>query len=508
MGYEPVPLGVLSLVIFVNAYGTTFLFSFIGFMVVDLGAAKNKNESGYVAGYVTSAFFVGRMVSSIFWGYMADKYGRRPVLLIALLSIAIGGVAFGASPTFEIALLVRFLAGLFNGIIAVSKAMVHELTTGEHKAMGMSAVTAMWSLGLILGPAISGWTSSIPSDSLPMESMNETLNVTTGHEAVFSSDTFLEKNPYLLPSLITSALGTIGFVFAFLLLPETLNRGKQGEYVVVASNKEEISTSTEKVTSDMADDFTSMKVGEDHASEKPQLFNFGFIMCLIVYSLISYAQIFIDDVIPLWSLASQDRGGLNFGSQDTGTLLALGGACMLFASVFVYPRVAKYLSPTSTMICCSIGSGIIAILEPIIVHWLENEANWSSEHKTTGTWIALVLLNGSRVAITMMAFNANFLLTNNTIPTELRGRGNGISMGLASFAKMCGPATGTMAFAWSIKTMSDGSLRQDPFDWHFVFLIDGVLFFAVAALVYLFMPRSANFPLEELEEISSETPSS
>jgi len=64
MGYDKTSLAALSLVIFVNAYGVTFIFSFIGFMIVDLGEAKTRNEAGYVAGYVTSAYFLGRMLSS------------------------------------------------------------------------------------------------------------------------------------------------------------------------------------------------------------------------------------------------------------------------------------------------------------------------------------------------------------------------------------------------------------------------------------------------------------
>eukprot|EP00511_Aplanochytrium_stocchinoi_P003034 CAMPEP_0204826956 /NCGR_PEP_ID=MMETSP1346-20131115/4545_1 /ASSEMBLY_ACC=CAM_ASM_000771 /TAXON_ID=215587 /ORGANISM="Aplanochytrium stocchinoi, Strain GSBS06" /LENGTH=166 /DNA_ID=CAMNT_0051955209 /DNA_START=411 /DNA_END=907 /DNA_ORIENTATION=+ len=164
MSYEKLPMAVLFWVTFVNAYGMTFLFSFIGFMVVDLGGVKTKNEAGYLAGYISSAFFVGGAVSAIFWGWAADRYGRKPVVIVSLLSIVINSVLFGMAKDIYAALITRFLAGLLNGIVPASKVMIAELTTGKDQSIGMSMLSAAWSLGLILGPAISGWTASIDAE--------------------------------------------------------------------------------------------------------------------------------------------------------------------------------------------------------------------------------------------------------------------------------------------------------------------------------------------------------
>lgn len=55
------------------------------------------NASGYYAGYVSSAFMVGRVGSSYFWGRFADRHGRLPVIYMGLISMVVLSIAFGLS---------------------------------------------------------------------------------------------------------------------------------------------------------------------------------------------------------------------------------------------------------------------------------------------------------------------------------------------------------------------------------------------------------------------------
>jgi len=155
-----------------------------------------------------------------------------------MLSVGFGGVLFGASTTFTMALTVRFLSGFFNGASAVTKAMAHELTSGEHKAAAMSLVTGTWSLGLILAPAISGWTASIPSNTpnTTAEATSSSLRKVVPEITLLSKSEYFEQNPYMLPSIIASAFGMLGFVLACFFLPETLHQTDlHGEYRAIDS---------------------------------------------------------------------------------------------------------------------------------------------------------------------------------------------------------------------------------------------------------------------------------
>lgn len=111
---EMFPLGsmtILATAVFASAISLSGLFPYVGFMVIYLGKAHNEDEAGYYSGYIASAMMFGRLISSFWWGQIADKWGRKPVIIIGCLSIALFSITFGFSNNFEFALISRFLLG-------------------------------------------------------------------------------------------------------------------------------------------------------------------------------------------------------------------------------------------------------------------------------------------------------------------------------------------------------------------------------------------------------------
>jgi MFS family permease len=102
---------ILATAVFASAISLSGLFPYVGFMVISLGEAKDENEAGYFSGYIASAMMFGRLVSSFWWGQIADKWGRKPVLILGCLSIAIFSISFGCANNFQLALISRFLLG-------------------------------------------------------------------------------------------------------------------------------------------------------------------------------------------------------------------------------------------------------------------------------------------------------------------------------------------------------------------------------------------------------------
>lgn len=65
-------------------------------------------RTGFYAGYVASAFTLGRFLSGYLWGYVSDSVGRKPVILVGLTATAVLSLAFGLSTTYELAILSRY----------------------------------------------------------------------------------------------------------------------------------------------------------------------------------------------------------------------------------------------------------------------------------------------------------------------------------------------------------------------------------------------------------------
>jgi MFS family permease len=53
----------------------------------------------------------------IFWGRLADRYGRKPVLVLSLIGLTVTVTLFGTSSTVWQMILFRSMAGLFSGSV-------------------------------------------------------------------------------------------------------------------------------------------------------------------------------------------------------------------------------------------------------------------------------------------------------------------------------------------------------------------------------------------------------
>ena len=103
-------MSILACVVLSSALSMTGLFPYVAFMTADF-MEVNIDQAGYYAGYVASSMMFGRLLSSVFWGRMSDRIGRKPVLYVGCFSIIIFSILFGFSVNFWMALFTRFLLG-------------------------------------------------------------------------------------------------------------------------------------------------------------------------------------------------------------------------------------------------------------------------------------------------------------------------------------------------------------------------------------------------------------
>lgn len=91
------------------------IFPYIYHMVASFGVAQSKAEISVYAGMVTSAFAFAECVSSVFWGRLSDRVGRKKVLLGGLFGTGVSMLLFGFARSLPLALIARALGGLLNG---------------------------------------------------------------------------------------------------------------------------------------------------------------------------------------------------------------------------------------------------------------------------------------------------------------------------------------------------------------------------------------------------------
>ena len=180
-------------------YSMASIFSYAGILAVDLEWAPDADRAGFVAGLLPTVLMLGRLPTSILWGYIADRYGRRPALAISMASVALGNLCFGLATNLTAALAVRLLLlGAGNGYVSLMGLLCLELGGERRQAELFSWVISAGSFVAMLGPALGGFTYG----ALGM------------------------RFPALAPSLIGAIMGVIATIISLAWLPETGPRGK------------------------------------------------------------------------------------------------------------------------------------------------------------------------------------------------------------------------------------------------------------------------------------------
>lgn len=84
-------VALVGLILFGNTFSMVVVFPFLPFMTHDFFPNLHNRELGYMTGYLGSAFSVGSFCAAYIWGSLADKYGRKPVLLAGMCHESFAG---------------------------------------------------------------------------------------------------------------------------------------------------------------------------------------------------------------------------------------------------------------------------------------------------------------------------------------------------------------------------------------------------------------------------------
>ncbi|CAG5050097.1 unnamed protein product [Parnassius apollo] len=182
-----------------NSLYATLVYAVQGFQ--KLTGAPDRFSSVLFGGALGSMYSFLQFLTSPIVGSLSDAYGRKPLLLVCLIGIAISHALWSSASTFSIFVLARFIGGLSKANISLSMAIVTDASDEKTRARGMALIGLAFSIGFIVGPMAGAWFAKT----------NDVYFGMWGQR----------------PALYALSLSLANIVLVYLFIPETLSKDKR-----------------------------------------------------------------------------------------------------------------------------------------------------------------------------------------------------------------------------------------------------------------------------------------
>ena len=153
-------LYVLAFGDFVSGTGFSMSLPFLPLFIGQL-AHFSRVQLTFYAGLAYAISFISQAIVSPLWGKLADRTGRKPMILRSGFGMCIIGFLYGTVPNIWWLLFWRFLYGCFSGYNSNSQALIASEAPDEFGGKAMGILTTGRVGGQLIGPIIGGIIASV-----------------------------------------------------------------------------------------------------------------------------------------------------------------------------------------------------------------------------------------------------------------------------------------------------------------------------------------------------------
>jgi MFS family permease len=318
----------------------------------------NPSQVGVYVGTIASAFALAQLATNFFWGWLSDRIGRKPVILIGTVLTAACFVAFGFCRTLWQAIIVQALMGLVNGNQGIVSTCLGEITDRSNQSKAFTYLPVLYGLGGITGPIIGGL---LVSRSNPLDKSKP------------------NSYPYLPPNLVSAAVLMIDLVLTMIFLEESLEQAtylpplsdrvknlfawfwqftssyrptymRQGSKYPHESAQTHVNGEIDDDETDVSDDDSDYNENEmpslvpEHIEElsSKDIFNRDTILLLVTYLIFQLSNVVFNTLYPVFAQADPPTGR-NLAPNEIGLSLAFAGAVTILFQVGIFGKLRDKL---------------------------------------------------------------------------------------------------------------------------------------------------------------------
>ena len=307
-------------------------------------------QVGVYVGTIASAFALAQLATNFFWGWLSDRIGRKPVILMGTFFTAACFVAFGFVRTLPQAVAVQALMGLLNGNQGVVSTCLGELTDRSNQSKAFTYLPVIYGLGGITGPVIGGVLVS-------------TRNLFDASKP--------NKYPYLLPNLLSAVILMMDLALTAFFLEESLEEAQnlqplgrrvrnlfswmwqftsssRPHYLKHRGKRPSQSSYTNGIDDVSDEEDTDGDVGPPtffpatEGLKTSDVFNRDTILLLLTYLVFQLSNISFNSLFPVFAQAAPPTGrGLN--PEEIGLSLGFAGAVTILFQIGIFGRLRDHM---------------------------------------------------------------------------------------------------------------------------------------------------------------------
>ncbi len=152
---DRLPLIFIIITLVIDAMGIGIIMPVMPDLIRDVTGSDLAHAAMW-GGVLATSFAVMQFLFSPVVGNLSDRFGRRPVLLISMFTMALDYLVMALAGTVWLLLAGRIFGGISSATQSTATAFIADVSKPGEKAKNFGLVSAAFGVGFVLGPVLGG----------------------------------------------------------------------------------------------------------------------------------------------------------------------------------------------------------------------------------------------------------------------------------------------------------------------------------------------------------------
>lgn len=192
MKTRPHAAAFVLVTIFIDAIGFGLIMPVLPRLLMNVGG-MDLPQAIEIGAWMGLAMAIAAFISAPILGNLSDRFGRRPVLIVALAGLTLDHLALAVADSIALIFIARVIMGMFGGSYGAAQAAMADVTLPENRARNFGYVSAAFGVGFVAGPALGGLLSTL-GDRAPFYAAALMAGINLVYGLIFFPETLKVEN--------------------------------------------------------------------------------------------------------------------------------------------------------------------------------------------------------------------------------------------------------------------------------------------------------------------------